>query len=61
MISSNKTNLQNPNKRINANELFVLESGAQNDKTILFLHGSGSNSNMWLKQIAKLDDDAPNP
>jgi len=43
---------QNP---IDAKELFVYESGTQNAKTIVFLHGSGSCSNMWLKHIAALD------
>jgi pimeloyl-ACP methyl ester carboxylesterase len=38
-----------------ANELFVYESGTQNPQTIVFLHGSGASSNMWLKHIAVLD------
>ena len=43
-------------KPIEAKNLYVYESGKQHDKTIVFLHGSGSNSNMWLKHIAALDD-----
>lgn len=43
--------------RIEAKDLFVHESGKQNSKTIVFLHGSGSNSNMWLKHIAALETD----
>lgn len=41
--------------RVPDKELFVYERGYQNTKTIVFLHGSGSNSNMWLKHIAALD------
>lgn len=41
--------------RIEAKDLFVHESGKQHAKTIVFLHGSGSNSNMWLKHIAVLE------
>jgi pimeloyl-ACP methyl ester carboxylesterase len=41
--------------RIEAKDLFVHESGIQHTKTIVFLHGSGSNSNMWLRHIAVLD------
>lgn len=40
---------------INAKDMYVYESGKQHEKTIVFLHGSGSNSNMWLKHIAALD------
>src|SRR4030043_2464382 len=40
---------------IEAKELFVYESGTQHAQTIVFLHGSGSSSNMWLKHIAVLD------
>lgn len=42
--------------RLEAKDLFVFESGKQHAKTIVFLHGSGSNSNMWLKHIAALDN-----
>lgn len=40
---------------INAKDLYVYESGKEHAKTIVFLHGSGSNSNMWLKHIAALE------
>jgi pimeloyl-ACP methyl ester carboxylesterase len=43
---------KNPNE---AKELFVYESGTQHTQTIVFLHGSGSSSNMWLKHFAVLD------
>lgn len=39
-----------------ANELYVYESGKQNSQTILFLHGSGSSSKMWLKHIAVFEN-----
>jgi pimeloyl-ACP methyl ester carboxylesterase len=40
---------------IEAKDLFVYESGTQHAQTIVFLHGSGASSNMWLKHIAVLD------
>lgn len=42
-------------KHIEAKDLYVYESGKQHSKTIIFLHGSGSNSNMWLKHITVLN------
>lgn len=42
-------------KPIAAKDLFVKECGTQHAKTIVFLHGSGSSSNMWLKHMAVLD------
>jgi len=43
------------NYSIQAKEMFVNESGTQHDQSIVFLHGSGSRSKMWLKHIAVLD------
>lgn len=38
-------------------KLFIQESGQQNDKTIIFLHASGSSSRMWEQHIAALEKD----
>jgi len=43
------------NYSIQAKEMFVNESGTQHDQSIVFLHGSGSRSKMWLKHIAVFD------
>lgn len=43
-------------KTIELKDLFVYESGNQHDKTIVFLHGSGSSSNMWIKHIVALEN-----
>ena len=37
--------------------LFVAEKGQQNDKSIVFLHASGSSSQMWAHHIAELKND----
>jgi pimeloyl-ACP methyl ester carboxylesterase len=55
MLSIFCSNSLTTKNRIDAKDLFVYESGKQHAKTIVFLHGSGSNSNMWLKHIAVLD------
>lgn len=55
MLSIICTGSVNTNNRIEAKDLYVYESGKQHAQTIVFLHGSGSNSNMWLKHIAVLD------
>jgi pimeloyl-ACP methyl ester carboxylesterase len=55
MLSILFANAVTAKNHFEAKDLFVYESGKQHDKTILFLHGSGSNSNMWLKHIAALD------
>lgn len=46
----------NAKTKINPNNLFVYEKGVENVKTIVFLHGSGANSNMWVKHIDSLKD-----
>lgn len=56
MLSILSTSALNAKKPIEAKNLYVYESGKQHDKTIVFLHGSGSNSNMWLKHIVALDN-----
>lgn len=55
MLSIICTSILTAKNRIEAKDLFVFETGKQHAKTIVFLHGSGSNSNMWLKHIAVLD------
>lgn len=42
-------------KNIEPKDLFVYERGKEHSQTILFLHGSGSSSIMWLKHIAVLE------
>ncbi|MBP1673231.1 MAG: hypothetical protein H6Q25_1046 [Bacteroidetes bacterium] len=46
----------NAKTKIKLNDLFVYEKGVENVKTIVFLHGSGANSNMWLKHIDSLKE-----
>lgn len=55
MISIISASTITANKSIEVSDLFVFESGKQHKETILFLHGSGSSSNMWLKHIAVLE------
>lgn len=55
MVSITNAGTVTSKNRLQAKELFVYESGKQHAKTIVFLHGSGSNSNMWLKHIAALE------
>ena len=56
MVSLTSAGTVSAKNRLEAKDLFVYESGKQHVKTIVFLHGSGSNSNMWLKHIAALDN-----
>jgi pimeloyl-ACP methyl ester carboxylesterase len=35
---------------------FVIESGEDNRETVLFLHGSGSNSGMWTADVKELSE-----
>lgn len=56
MVSISSASTITEKNRLQAKDLFVFESGKQHAKTIVFLHGSGSNSNMWLKHIAALDN-----
>jgi pimeloyl-ACP methyl ester carboxylesterase len=55
MLSIFCTSSVTAKNRIEARDLYVYEGGKQHAKTIVFLHGSGSNSNMWLKHIAVLN------
>lgn len=55
MLSIICTSILTAKNRIEAMDLYVFESGKQHAKTIVFLHGSGSNSIMWLKHINVLD------
>ena len=55
MVSITSAGTVSAKNRLEAKDQFVYESGKQHAKTIVFLHGSGSNSNMWLKHIAALD------
>jgi len=56
MVSITSACTVSAKNHLEAKDLFVYESGKQHTKTIVFLHGSGSNSNMWLKHIAALDN-----
>jgi len=43
------------NNKFSFRDLHIYKSGAKNGKTILFLHGAGSNHTMWLNHIQALE------
>jgi pimeloyl-ACP methyl ester carboxylesterase len=55
LITSTLRLMSNENGSISSvGDLFVAESGTENARAILFLHGSGANSSMWKEHFNQL-------